>query len=119
MDREWEIFTGGRHAMPPTPTARIYASGEIVLNTAAYTLLQAPEYVAFSYIRAKRYIGIRAATKDTPGRVKIGQRGRSAGYYCDAKLLFRFMEWPLPTRPQQYTIEQEGDLLVINLEAAP
>lgn len=112
----WQEFTGGR-------TNRlgisITSKGTFGVTDRAAELIGHPERVVFSYNRARRAIGIRAAQDGDPYSQIMRKQANSRAYVIVARAFLQYIDYPVGSPTRTFVPTLEEGMLVIELGPPP
>jgi hypothetical protein len=115
MSEEWEPFVlGSKAARSTTPRISIQANGKFGINAEAKRILG--DFVMLFFNKKRQQIGFRGVTEEEKGAYPIRQQSKDANSYALAgKAFMAFYELDPKELKGAYTVEQQGDMLVIDL----
>ena len=114
----FETFTQKGAATGVGPLVSIQKGGVFSLNAAAYRLLGQPSHVEFVFDRQERIMGLRPATGEADHTYAVRKQGVVDSYLISGRAFCKHAGIPTD-RGARYRAEMMGDVLAVDLNAAP
>ena len=123
MEERYDFEEFDRAARPVTsvPTVTWQKRGTVGLSAAAYELLGRPEAVTLHFDKARRVMGIRAASPEAPNAIQVRKQAASESYLFTGVAFASRYGIEVGSRALRYLAEPYGDDMIVvdlNQEAA-